>query len=173
MEDNSKIYEHLINKKTPAVTMVAAWIKAETGVGPSIASGNQPWKKIWEDLVMAPKNKNKQTRSTTLKRKPKKIITFSEWKLNCENKTKKSTDKHKLKRRTIAAKIKKSPIRFISIAFIAALVAWTLDFQKLINKKEHKPTPSHPKNSITKLEDKTKTIIKKVNKEIKDINLLL
>jgi hypothetical protein len=33
--------EHLIIKKTPAVTKVAAWIKAETGVGPSIASGNQ------------------------------------------------------------------------------------------------------------------------------------
>ena len=26
---------------TPAVTMVAAWISAETGVGPSIASGSQ------------------------------------------------------------------------------------------------------------------------------------
>ncbi len=25
--------------KTPAVTMVAAWMRAETGVGPSIASG--------------------------------------------------------------------------------------------------------------------------------------
>ena len=27
--------------KTPAVTMVAAWIRAETGVGPSMASGSQ------------------------------------------------------------------------------------------------------------------------------------
>ena len=26
---------------TPAVTMVAAWIRADTGVGPSIASGSQ------------------------------------------------------------------------------------------------------------------------------------
>ena len=26
---------------TPAVTIVAAWMSAETGVGPSIASGNQ------------------------------------------------------------------------------------------------------------------------------------
>ena len=26
---------------TPAVTMVAAWISAETGVGPAIASGSQ------------------------------------------------------------------------------------------------------------------------------------
>jgi hypothetical protein len=30
---NSKIGEHLIIKKTPAVTKVAACIKAETGVG--------------------------------------------------------------------------------------------------------------------------------------------
>ena len=29
---------HTMN--TPAVTMVAAWIRAETGVGPSIASGS-------------------------------------------------------------------------------------------------------------------------------------
>lgn len=29
------------SKYTPAVTKVAAWIKADTGVGPSIASGNQ------------------------------------------------------------------------------------------------------------------------------------
>ena len=26
---------------TPAVTIVAAWMSAETGVGPAIASGNQ------------------------------------------------------------------------------------------------------------------------------------
>ena len=30
-----------IKRKTPAVTIVAACIRAETGVGPSIASGNQ------------------------------------------------------------------------------------------------------------------------------------
>jgi hypothetical protein len=33
--------EALINKYTPAVTIVAACIKADTGVGPSIAIGNQ------------------------------------------------------------------------------------------------------------------------------------
>jgi len=36
----SRIGDILITKNTPAVTMVAAWIKAETGVGPSMASGN-------------------------------------------------------------------------------------------------------------------------------------
>jgi accessory gene regulator protein AgrB len=30
-----------ISKYTPAVTIVAAWINADTGVGPSIAIGNQ------------------------------------------------------------------------------------------------------------------------------------
>ena len=38
--------EHITTKKTPAVTIVAACIKAETGVGPSIASGSQVCKKI-------------------------------------------------------------------------------------------------------------------------------
>ena len=47
----SYIGEHLTTKKTPAVTIVAAWIKAETGVGPSMASGNQVCKKICADLI--------------------------------------------------------------------------------------------------------------------------
>jgi len=38
--------------------MVAACIKADTGVGPSIASGNQVCKPICADLPQAPKNKN-------------------------------------------------------------------------------------------------------------------
>ena len=33
--------EHLTTKNTPAVTIVAACIRADTGVGPSIASGSQ------------------------------------------------------------------------------------------------------------------------------------
>jgi hypothetical protein len=50
----SIIGEHLIIKKTPAVTMVAAWIKAETGVGPSIASGNQVCSPNCADFPTAP-----------------------------------------------------------------------------------------------------------------------
>jgi hypothetical protein len=46
IEENSKIGEHLIIKKTPAVTNVAACINADTGVGPSIALGNQTCKPI-------------------------------------------------------------------------------------------------------------------------------
>ena len=43
-------------RNTPAVTIVAAWIRAETGVGPSIASGSQVCRKSWADLPIAPMN---------------------------------------------------------------------------------------------------------------------
>jgi hypothetical protein len=43
---NSIKGEDLISKYTPAVTIVAACISAETGVGPSIAIGNQTCKAI-------------------------------------------------------------------------------------------------------------------------------
>src|SRR6202030_949447 len=42
---------------TPAVTMVAAWISAETGVGPSMASGSQTWNGNMADLPMQPKKR--------------------------------------------------------------------------------------------------------------------
>ena len=48
---------------TPAVTMVAAWISAETGVGPSMASGSQVCSRNCADLPMAPMNSSRQIRS--------------------------------------------------------------------------------------------------------------
>ena len=48
--------------KTPAVTIVAAWIRAETGVGPSIASGSQVCSRNCADLPIAPMNSSRQHR---------------------------------------------------------------------------------------------------------------
>ena len=45
---------------TPAVTMVAAWIRALTGVGPSIASGSQTYSGICADLPVAPTKRSKR-----------------------------------------------------------------------------------------------------------------
>src|ERR1700754_1017281 len=45
---------------TPAVTMVAAWISAEIGVGPSIESGSQTCSGTCADLAMAPMNRQMQ-----------------------------------------------------------------------------------------------------------------
>jgi hypothetical protein len=47
-------------RKTPAVTMVAAWISAETGVGPSIASGSHVCSGTCADLPIAPMNSSRQ-----------------------------------------------------------------------------------------------------------------
>src|SRR3954453_9103399 len=43
-------------RNTPAVTIVAAWIRADTGVGPSIASGSQKYSGSWALLPTAPRN---------------------------------------------------------------------------------------------------------------------
>ena len=58
-----------------------------------------------------------------------------------------------------------SPKRLKIIAFRAALHAVSLEFQKLINKNEHIPTPSQPIISTPKSDAETKSTIKKVNKE--------
>ena len=43
--------------KMPAVTMVAAWMSAEIGVGPSIESGSQTCSGTCADLPIAPMNR--------------------------------------------------------------------------------------------------------------------
>jgi len=50
------------NRKTPAVTMVAAWIRADTGVGPSMASGSQGCKPSWADFPTAPPKRSRAIR---------------------------------------------------------------------------------------------------------------
>src|SRR5471030_1653430 len=45
---------------TPAVTIVAAWMSADTGVGPAIASGNHTYSGICALLPHAPRNRRRQ-----------------------------------------------------------------------------------------------------------------
>ena len=63
---------------TPAVTMVAAWISAETGVGPSIASGNQVCSRNWADLPIAPMNSSRQVSVSASACQPKKSMVLPE-----------------------------------------------------------------------------------------------
>src|SRR5690606_19636516 len=51
--------------KMPAVTMVAAWISAEIGVGPSIESGSHTCSGTCADLPIAPTNRHRQIRVGT------------------------------------------------------------------------------------------------------------
>ena len=50
------------------MTIVAAWIRAETGVGPSMASGSQVWNGTCADFANAPMSSRMQpaTRSVSL-----------------------------------------------------------------------------------------------------------
>ena len=58
--DNSNNGDIRATMKIPAVTIVAAWISAEIGVGPSIESGSQTCKGTCADLPMAPINSKMQ-----------------------------------------------------------------------------------------------------------------
>ena len=51
--------------KMPAVTMVAAWISAEIGVGPSMESGSQTCSGTCADLPIAPTNSPMQIAVST------------------------------------------------------------------------------------------------------------
>ena len=56
--------------KMPAVTMVAAWIRAEIGVGPSMESGSQTCSGNWADLPMAPMNRQMHITVTSIQSVP-------------------------------------------------------------------------------------------------------
>ncbi len=44
------------SRYTPAATIVAAWIRADTGVGPSMASASHTCRGNWALLPIAPQN---------------------------------------------------------------------------------------------------------------------
>src|SRR3990172_6683327 len=50
---------------TPAVTIVAAWIRADTGVGASMALGSHTCRGNWADLARAP-HRNSRVRSVSV-----------------------------------------------------------------------------------------------------------
>ena len=70
----SKIGDSRATMKTPAVTIVAAWISAETGVGPSIASGSQVCSGICADFPIAPMNSRMPIRARLSTCQPRKSI---------------------------------------------------------------------------------------------------
>src|SRR3954463_2186373 len=60
VSDHSKSGLIRATMKMPAVTIVAAWISAEMGVGPSIESGNQTCRGTCALLPIAPMNRQMQ-----------------------------------------------------------------------------------------------------------------
>src|SRR6201986_4599831 len=60
VSDSSNSGDMRATMKMPAVTMVAAWISAEIGVGPSMESGSQTCSGICALLPIAPMNRQMQ-----------------------------------------------------------------------------------------------------------------
>src|SRR3989304_3481443 len=95
--------------------MVAAWIRAETGVGPSIASGSQTCRGTWADLPMAPP---KMSTATAVSRPPER------WPLSTASKVWPKPSVPRLKNTSrMPAKKKTSPTRVVMKAFSDARAA--------------------------------------------------
>src|ERR1700749_1445109 len=114
--------------------MVAAWISAETGVGPSIASPSQACSGTCADLAQAPDSSSNPIHINALWLAPA-----------AEPKTPEYDRVPKLAKITkIASASPASPTRFITKAFLAAVAAAGLWYQNPTSRKEARPTPSQP-----------------------------
>ena len=68
--ESSKSGEKRATMKMPAVTIVAAWISAEIGVGPSIESGSHACSGTCADLPIAPTNRQMQATVSSIQSEP-------------------------------------------------------------------------------------------------------
>ena len=109
---------------TPAVTNVAAWIRALIGVGPSIASGSHVWSGSCADLATAPTSRRRQAIEACVSDSslaPAKMPLYV-------------TVPRSTKRRKMPSARPTSPMAFMMKAFLAALMAFGLLCQKPISR---------------------------------------
>ena len=112
--------------KTPAVTIVAAWIRADTGVGPSIASGSHVCKPSCADLPIAPINSKIDASSKAGIEKPKNRISVFAISAAPAKISSNCTEPNKANTAKIPSAKPKSPTRLTTKAFIAAVCADSL-----------------------------------------------
>lgn len=101
MGDLFKVGANRIKRKTPAVTRVEEWTKAETGVGAAIAAGNQAEKGIWALLVIA----------ATIIVAHKMVVEVLELIANTFHESKFTESAIEIKRRTSPSRLVKAVIR--------------------------------------------------------------
>ena len=143
-------------KNTPAVTIVAAWISAETGVGPSMASGSQKYNGNCALLPHAP------TKSSTaiaeiavcemVPASAASLMALYDTEPTAENAT------------NIAVITPQSPMRLVTKAFLPATAALLRVCQNEMRKYEHAPTPSQPRNVTSRFSPSTNINIENTNK---------
>ena len=119
---------------TPAVTMVAAWMRADTGVGPSIASGSQVWSRNCADLPMAPMNSSRQVRVIASQSPPKTWTVLLARPGAAAKMVSRLIDPVSMNTRKMPSAKPKSPMRLTTKAFIAAAFAEGFSYQKPISR---------------------------------------
>lgn len=131
---------------TPAVAVVAAWVSADTGVGPSMASGNHVCDPICADLPTAPGRR--YIRIAVMAGYPSAM--GEEWPflatyaLAQERIVGKSPVKEVVEQPVIPRANPVSPILFTGIALIAAPFARWRVYRGFINECGAGPAPSRP-----------------------------
>jgi hypothetical protein len=167
-------------KYNPAVTIVAAWIREETGVGPSIASGNQRWRPNWADLPTQAIIKKIVAALTNVIAFVLLRMTLSSALLDRSKLSKNKARLLKINKSVvfeknwiieIAIKNARSPTLLTVTAKMDDLFAWIRKYQKLISRYEQIPTPSQPTKIKKRLLEHTKMYIKKVNNDRYEKNL--
>src|ERR1035437_4528274 len=132
--DMENIAYNLATMNTPAATMVAACMSAETGVRPSMASGSHTCSGNWADFPTAPQNKS----SAIMVIMPGSMA--PDW-TNAITFMKSNVPDQKVKS-SMPRRKPKSPTLFTIKAFFAASEASGFVYQKPIKRYEHTPTNS-------------------------------
>ena len=141
---------------TPAVTIVAAWISADTGVGPAMASGSQMNSGSWADLPTAPTNSRAAMAVAVVgDSRPDSALLLS---------TPKLRDPTVENARNIAIMNPQSPMRLVTKAFLPAVAADSRVCQKAMRKYEQVPTPSQPRNVTSMFSPSTSSSMANTNR---------
>src|SRR3954466_14615722 len=136
-DDAAKIAWLRMIRYTPAVTMVAAWISAETGVGPSMASSSQDCSGTWADFPQA------ASRNSS----PRIVMVVPEARSEAADTPANATVPNVANVSIVPSAMPMSPTRFTTKAFLAATAAEVLCCQKPISRYDARPTPSQPRNT--------------------------
>ena len=144
---------------TPAVTIVAAWISALTGVGPSIASGSHVCSGICADFANAP------TSSSTQPGDEVALSPVREARAGRRGTSpRKSSVWVCLKMKNVPSTSPASPTTLITNALIPARVAVVRRYQKEISRYDAAPTNAQPTISSRKLPASTSSSIENTKK---------
>src|SRR5262249_4395381 len=141
----------------PAATIVAAWISADTGVGPAIASGSHVYRGNWADLPIVPPNMSKAAaviRSTDTC--PPATVSLITWMFEVVIPVAYTRAKMPNMNGTQPTRERMNPL-------IAADELRGSSYQRRLHRYEQTPMISHPTSSSNRFDARTTTSIAPVN----------